>query len=240
MTSIDSRMAWMRATDTKTWLRRGGLLALGLSIAFAIAFLMGWIDAAGPRLTAAPAGAIEGFRSAHFGADEAGVRAAIASDFGKSGDDIRTVDNSRERTRILLVRVTDLFPNSGDAEVGYVFGYQSQRLIQVNVLWGTPVVASATPADMGRISMLLQSYFGSLDLPVHVKDRKLPNGGLIAFQGVDGKGHSVQLLYRAGNIKPKDDAGKSEAAPKKFVMLRLAYVADPKSPDIFKLRPGAF
>lgn len=241
MTSMDSRAARMRlAPGDILWLKRGALVVLALGIAVGLAFLMGWIDARAPGTAAAPSNAIEGFRSAHFGADEAEVLSAIAGDFGKRGADVRVLDNAKEKTRVLAVRVNDLFPGSGEAEIGYVLGYQSKRLIQVNFLWGTPVTPAATAADMGRISMLLQSYFASLALPVRERPRKLPNGGIVAFEGADAKGRSVQLLFRAAEIKAKADAGKADAPAKKLVMLRLAYVADPKSPDIFKLRPGTF
>jgi len=160
MTSMDSRAARMRlAPGDILWLKRGALVVLALGIAVGLAFLMGWIDARAPGTAAAPSNAIEGFRSAHFGADEAEVLSAIAGDFGKRGADVRVLDNAKEKTRVLAVRVNDLFPGSGEAEIGYVLGYQSKRLIQVNVLWGTPVTPAATAADMGRISMLLQSYF---------------------------------------------------------------------------------
>ncbi len=35
---------------------------------------------------------------------------------------------------MLLVKVPDLLPGGGTAEISYVFGYQSKKLIQVSVV----------------------------------------------------------------------------------------------------------
>ena len=75
--------------------------------------------------------AIEGFRSAKFGMNEADVRAAIAKDFGAKPDAVRAQDNASELTHSLLYSAPELLPNGGTAELSYVFGYKSKSLIQV-------------------------------------------------------------------------------------------------------------
>ncbi|MGV8997272.1 MAG: hypothetical protein ACOH12_10040 [Parvibaculaceae bacterium] len=196
---------------------------------------------------------IEGFRSAHFGMNEGAVRAAIATDFGTRigpvADAIKVVENKVERTRILVVRVPDLFPQAGMTEIGYVLGYKSQALMQINLLWGTPVSDKATPEQLSVIATNLQRYFAAQGFAAKdVKaNLKIAKGTMLVFQGSDAKGHLVQLIRRAETVAPvapqATDAAstdaKKEARPMRQT-LRLAYIADPKAPDTFQINKGAF
>lgn len=190
-------------------------------------------------------GVINGFRSAKFGADEAAIRAAIKSDFSKSGDDIRAVESAVARTKTLAVRVTDLIPETGEAEIGYVLGYKSKDLIQVNILWGTPVTPETTGVSIAKTALLLKTYFAqqNYDPKTVIRDRKIKNG-VLAFQAMDAEGHLVRLIYReipVAQPAAASDGKKADAKEeKKVYTLTLAYVADPKSPDIFRIEKGAF
>src|SRR4051794_374788 len=57
--------------------------------------------------------AIDGFRSAKFGMNEADVRAAIAKDFSAKPDAVRAQDNASELTHSLLYSAPELLPNGG-------------------------------------------------------------------------------------------------------------------------------
>ncbi|MCP1739850.1 hypothetical protein ABIF65_001324 [Bradyrhizobium japonicum] len=61
--------------------------------------------------------AIDGFRSAKFGMNEADVRAAMTKDFSAKPDAIRAQDNASELTHSLLLSVPELLPNGGTAEL---------------------------------------------------------------------------------------------------------------------------
>jgi hypothetical protein len=84
-----------------------------------------------PPVALAPTVEVTGFRSAKFGMSEADVRAAIVKDFAVKPDAIRAETNASEQTRVLLVKVPDVLPGGGSAEVSYVLGFKSKTLIQV-------------------------------------------------------------------------------------------------------------
>jgi hypothetical protein len=61
------------------------------------------------------------------------------------------------------------------------------------------------------------------------------NGGLLMFRGSDSKDRTVMLLLQ-GTMETKD-SNQRILTP---TGLLLFYVADAKSPDVFKLPPGQF
>ena len=88
---------------------------------------------------------IEGFRSAKFGMEMREVKDAIHQDFGIPDRKITTITHPTERTKSLGITVDNLVPNAGKSRIVYVFGYRTQRLIQVNILMGHPVDTRVTP-----------------------------------------------------------------------------------------------
>jgi hypothetical protein len=181
---------------------------------------------------------------------EGAVRAAIATDFGgRIGDmaqAVRVVENKVERTRVLVVRVPDLYPGAGLTEIGYVLGYKSQALMQVNLLWGTPLTPRMTSADIGMVTATLLRYFADEGFSRdQVKANvRLGKGATMVFQGSDAKGRMVQLVRRA-ELPPASATGDKAADAKpsddrRRLTLRLSYIADPKAPDIFKIEKGQF
>jgi hypothetical protein len=191
-------------------------------------------DAVARSEASAPTARIDGFRTAQFGSDEKAVRAAIAADIGTTDAAIKLIDNPVERTRILVVRSDKLFTGSTEAEIGYVFGYKSKTLIQVNILWGTPLTPEVTRSQLATIAATLTRYFTAQGFAADrvLRDRKLGKDGLLIFQGADAAGHMVQLVQR-------QEAAKADSE-KMRMTLRLAYIADPKQPDIFRIAKGAF
>ncbi|MCE9648447.1 MAG: hypothetical protein K8R18_02375 [Parvibaculum sp.] len=217
--------------------RRITLIALIVGGLLAIAAGALLLPDAKPEGEAVAAARVEGFRTARFGDDEKAVRAAIATDFGKMGEAVKIVDNPVERTRVLVVRAPNLFADAGEAEIGYVIGYKSKALIQVNLLWGTPLTPAVTRAQLNAVAATLMRYFGGQGFaPQSVtRNRPLGKNGVLVFQGSDARGHMVQLVRRSeAPALDKADA----AAPR--MTLRLAYIADAKTPDIFRIADGAF
>lgn len=182
----------------------------------------------------APTADVNGFRSAKFGMSETDVRAAIASDFGASAA-IKQTDNPTERTRGLSVHIPDLLPGGGAAEVAYVFGYKTKKLIQVSVIWSKAVDPSTTAqklvadADVLRANFLTQGY-----QPSSIVTDALTRGGILVFRGADGAGHTTALLLEGRTALAKN---QKSFAPNALLLL---YIADPKHPDIFRLAPGQF
>ncbi|MES1991434.1 MAG: hypothetical protein V4441_10860 [Pseudomonadota bacterium] len=201
--------------------------------------------------SAAPSRAvIDGFRSAHFGMNEGAVRAAIATDFsakiGPAADAIKVIENKVERTRILVVRVPDLFPDAGMTEIGYVLGYKTKALMQINLLWGTPLSPGVTSEQLAVIATNLQRYFvgqgfAARDVKANIKIAK---GAMLVFQGYDVNGRLVQLVRRAEAMTSPSatpapaDGAKPETRYRQT--LQLSYIGDPKAPDTFQIGKGAF
>lgn len=180
--------------------------------------------------------AIEGFRSAKFGMNDADVRAAIAKDFAVKPDAIKPQDNPAELTHSLLLTVPDLLPSGGIAELTYVFGYKSKTLIQVGAAWSKNSDPAMTPERLFSNANILRAHFLNEGFkPDSIAVNMPVNGGIVMFRGMDAKDRSVLLLLQ-GTFENKEN-NQRVLTP---TSLLLFYVADAKSPDVFKLPPGQF
>lgn len=194
------------------------------------------------RLEAAKGARIDGFRSAKFGDLEEAVREAINKDFGKSAGDIKSIESPIQRTKTLIVRVNDLIPETGEAQIAYILGYKSKALIQVNVLWGTAVTPKTTGVTIARTALVLKNYFNNqgYDRKRIIHDRRMKNGVLV-FQTTDEDKHLLRMIYIDVPIaKGKDVKVDDKAEKKSAYALTLNYIADPANPDILKIKPGEF
>jgi hypothetical protein len=197
--------------------------------------------AASPPTPAAPAAqpvSIEGFRSAHFGMNEADIRKAIDADFKLSGSAVRASDSPVERTHALSVTVPDLVPDSGKAVVDYVFGYKNKRLIEVNVSWSPATDPANKPETLMHTGATLRGYFQSETFPEGqaVANAVLANGSLLLFRGTDPAGHTVVLIL-SGPLKQDAKDHNAQMTP---TALSLVYAVDPAHPDVFRLQKGTF
>ena len=187
---------------------------------------------------------IEGFRSARFGMVEADILAAIAQDFGTPSDQVARTIHPLERTTSLIVNVPDLLPGTGTAQILYILGFESEALIQVNVIWGAPVDADFDPAQVMAAANILRDHFLR---PAHVEgsvigDVRLGRDMLLLFSGADADGHQVSLSL-AGVAFVEDAEGSGTLQQIDItdrLTLRLSYVVDVESPDIFLLSADDF
>ena len=178
---------------------------------------------------------IDGFRSAKFGMNEADVRAAITKDFGAKPDAIKSQDNPSELTRSILLAAPELLPNGGTAELSYVFGYKSKTLIQVGAVWSKGTDTAMTAEKLFSNANILRAHFLNEGFKPDTIAVNMPvNGGIVMFRGSDAKDRSVILLLQ-GTFETKENSRVLTPTS-----LLLFYVADAKSPDIFKLPPGQF
>ena len=195
---------------------------------------------------AAPAGAsnvmsaksadITGFRSAKFGMTEAEVRAAIVKDFRVKPEDIREQPNPGERTKALLVNVADVLPGGGIGEVTYVFGYQSQKLIQVSVNWSKATDPKMTPEQLFSNSSVLRTHFlGEGFKPDSVATNMPINGGILIFRGSDASDRTAMMILQGTFAQ-----GENNQRILTPTALLLFYIADAKAPDIYRLPAGSF
>ena len=180
--------------------------------------------------------AIDGFRSAKFGMSEADVRAAMIKDFNAKPDAIKAQDNASELTHSILMSVPELLPNGGTAELSYVFGYKSKSLIQVGAVWSKGTDAAMTAEKLFSNANILRAHFmGEGFKPDSIAVNMPVAGGIVMFRGSDAKDRSVILLLQ-GTFENREN-NQRVLTP---TSLLLFYVADAKSPDIFKLPPGQF
>jgi len=180
---------------------------------------------------------INGFRSAHFGMDEAHTLKAIKADFGLSGGQVHAEVNPMQQTSAVSITVPMLVPDSGSAVINYVFGYKSKSLAEVNITWSRADKANTAIALL-HTGAALQSYFSNeAFLPENVTGNTLlANGNLLLFRGVDTAGHEVMLAL-SGPLQRDDKTKTTQMIPN---VLTLLYDADAAHPDIFLLPPGTF
>lgn len=179
---------------------------------------------------------VDGFRSSKFGMTEAETKSAIMKDFNVKADAIHEQPNPGERTKALLVKVPDLLPGGGTAEVSYVFGYHTKKLIQVTVSWSKTTDQKMTSEQLFSNSSVLREHFLSEGFRPDTIATNMPvNGGLLMFRGTDASDHSAILILQGTLTKGEHDQRVLTPAA-----LLLFYVADAKAPDIFKLPPGSF
>jgi hypothetical protein len=183
-------------------------------------------------------GAVEvaGFRSAKFGMSEAEVRNAIVKDFKVKPDAIRTEDNKVEQTRVLQVQIPDVLPSGGTADASYVFGFKSKRLIQVGLTWSKATDEKMTAEQLFSNANVLRSHFATLGYrPDSVATNMPINGGLLMFRGSDAQDHTTLLILQGTFAQ-----GEKNQRVLTPTALLLFYIADAKSPDVYRLPPGSF
>ena len=187
---------------------------------------------------------IEGFRSARFGMAEADIIAAIAEDFAIPSDQIARHIHPLERTTALIVNVPDLLPETGTAQIIYILGFESEALIQVNVIWGGPVDPDFDPAQVTAAANILRDFFlrqAYVDGSV-AGNVQLGEDMLLLFSAADADGHQVSLSL-AGVAFVEDTEGSGTLQQIDItgqLTLRLSYAADIESPDIFQLGADDF
>lgn len=179
---------------------------------------------------------VDGFRGAKFGMTQAEVKHAIFEDFKLKGDAIRKERNPGERTKALLVKVPNLLPGGGIAQISYIFGYRTKKLIQVTVSWSKATDKKMTPARLFANSSVLRDHFtsekfksGTVATNIPVKD------GLLVFRGSDAEGRTTILMLEGAFRKGK---GKQRVLTPDDLL--LFYVANAKKPDIYRLPPHSF
>jgi len=193
---------------------------------------------AAPPLEPTASARIDGFRSAHFGMSEEAVRAAIAADFHVSGRALEVKENPVQRTGVISIRVANLVPQGGIAEIAYIFGYHSRTLIEVNIVWSKATDPTITPSRLVANGETLQAYFERQGFAPGETARNalLPSGNVLLFRARDEDGHAVAVVL-AGRRVQGGPAHGERLAP---TALGVDYAADPTHPDVFELKKGTF
>jgi hypothetical protein len=220
-------------------------MEIGMNARSVAARLLGAVAVAAGLAAGAPSFAetvaVEGFRSARFDMTEDQVKQAIAADFRIQPRAVLKQVNKVDRTTILSVRVTDLLPETGMAQVNYKLGFKNKKLIQVDVIWSAAIDPKVTPPTLTAILINLRQYLQERgfapEKTVVNKTTPQPNI-LLMFRAEDEKGSVVALL---GQFKfdPKAEKDKQLKTDEPQAVI-LSYVLDPKAPDIYKIEKGKF
>jgi hypothetical protein len=176
---------------------------------------------------------VEGFRSARFGMTEQQVRNAIRKDFNLAAEKVAVEENPVEKTTVLTVLVPDLLPDAGTARLSYILGFKSKKLIQVNLLWGTPLGTDVAPEKMRSTANALGQYFVGLGFPPEsvIANARLKDGTTVVFQGSDAQKRTAVLRFAEGT------AAEGQKPP---VVMTLFYIQSTENPDVFRIGRGQF
>ncbi len=182
---------------------------------------------------------VDGFRSARWGMNEAEVKAAIERDFGIAPAHVTTAENAAERTTVLSTNVDNLLEGAGTVRLSYVLGYKSKKLIQVTILWGTPVDPRVPPENIvTAANQLRQLFLDSGYAPkTIIANSRLADGSFLVFEGQDARQHTTVLRLASTPSRAK---GPQREAGIASITLSLSYVLDSRNPDIFRLKKGQF
>src|SRR5207247_6066007 len=108
---------------------------------------------------ASPA-AIEGFRAAQFGMTEEQVRQAVRKDLPGPAAKLRVATHPSEKTTVLSLVAAELLPHTGTAQISYILGYKSKRLVQINLVWASDGSADGDQTIIGTANTL-RDYFAA-------------------------------------------------------------------------------
>ena len=188
-----------------------------------------------PLRSGKTAAKINGFRSAQFGMTEKEVLKSIFKDFRIPKSKIKRRIHPNEKTVSFNFQVKDLLPNSGLAKLFYVFGFKAKRLIQVNIFWDRTVNEEPHPQRVVDTANQLRAHFLSQGFKKEglAVNTQLPDGSVLVFRGIDFRGKMVVLLL----VNPPPKKGKP---PNQNIKLRLSYIENPDSPDIYKIKKDDF
>ena len=179
-------------------------------------------------------GTVDGFRTAKFGMKERDVARAIFKDFRVPRSKVNRIVHPSEKTTSLGIEVKDLLPNTGKAHVFYILGYKTKKLIQVNVLWGGPAGKAEDPQSIVNAANQLRSHFIQKGFPEEgmLLNTQLKDGTIVVFRGIDPEGRVALLIL--------NNPTNENAPPNKNIHLRLSYIKNPDTPDVFKIKRGDF
>jgi hypothetical protein len=186
---------------------------------------------------------VAGFRDARFGMTEPEVRAVVVKSFGLKDADVTTSTNPAEGTTLLTARMHSLEPGPGEAQVSYIFGFKSKRLIQVNIIWGQgakpPIDGDVMSATGARLVRYFQGFSWKKDatrIGVPVGDNTV-----MLFVGEDEKKGAVRVVVDGVKYQMmREGTSTSSPEPKGPATLVVNYIADRDTPDITTIERGKF
>jgi hypothetical protein len=190
-----------------------------------------------------PAYMVSGFRDANFGMSEQDVRTAIQKDFGLKPADITSTVNAAEGTTVLTANVAALDPAPGPAVIGYILGYTSKKLIQVNVAWGGGGDNATDANAMVGAGTRLARYFAGFSWNKDTTRAGIPVGPntVVLFSGEDAGTGAVRLILDGVKYQMESEGKQSTSPdPKGPPKLLINYIGNRDNPDVAKIDKGKF
>ena len=187
---------------------------------------------------------VTGFRDARFGMSEQEVRAVVVKTLGVKAKDLTSAPNPVEGTTVLTARFASLDPAPGPAQVAYIFGYSSKKLIQVNVIWSDEQSKSKIDSnEMVAAGERLARYFAGYSWRKDTTRAGIPVGdnAVVMFAGEDDKKGAVRLIVDGVKYQVQREGKETSSPdPKGPPKLVINYIADRENPDIAKIDKGKF
>jgi hypothetical protein len=221
--------------------RLAGLLLTHIAALFVLGALLVRPDAS--MAQAAVRYDVTGFRDARFGMTEPEVRATARDSFGAKDDEMTVTVNPTDGITKLIVHVMMLEPGLGEGRVEYLFGYKSQRLVQVNVVWGLDTNPPRNNSAMIAGAARLQRYFLGFTWANRSVRASVPidDSAVLVFSGEDRKSGAVTVAIEGVRY----DVGPNgvvryypeRLSPPKLV---VSYIADRSDSDVRSISSGAF
>jgi hypothetical protein len=187
---------------------------------------------------------VAGFRDARFGMTEQEVRAVVTKTLGVKPADIVSAANPVEGTTVLTVRLPLLDPVPGPAQVAYIFGFGSKKLIQVNVIWGDEKAKDQADATaLVTSGSRLERYFSGFAWRKDATRSGIPVGDntVVLFSGEDDKKGALRLIADGVKYQMQREGNQTTSPePKGPPKLIINYIADRENPDVAKIEKGKF
>lgn len=191
---------------------------------------------------------VQGYRTARFGMTPEEVKAVIARDFPHA--EVREDTDPVQRTPVLTVVVPALSPVTdheplGPVTLNYVFGYESGRLMAINVDWIAEGNASAEAREalVQAGKAYTASVVGYQWTPLHsARGHVVGANSVVLFAGrdPDNAGMEVRLDGVALDVLLPSGETEHRAAPAGAARLHIGLSQQPDRPDIYRLPDKAF
>jgi len=175
---------------------------------------------------------VDGFRSAKFGMSEKQVLRAIAKDFKISKRKVDRKFLPTEKITALMIHTPKLMNVGGPADIVYFLGYESKKLMQVNIDWGKGVTENINGDDILSAANLLRNHLTKKKYKKegYAVNTRFDDNRMLVFRGKDKKDRMITLKL----TKSKTKEGKNKKTEGKNMSLVLSYILDVKKPDIYQ------
>ena len=169
---------------------------------------------------------------------ESQVRQAIQRDFPAATSWLSRRVHPREKTTVLSLAVDNLLPDAGPAQVSYILGFTSKRLVQINIVWTSDGRTRARNEGIVAAANTLRDYLLSehYDSDETVSNRRIAENAILVFRAKRENGRMVLLLLSGIAASGRTDHNGTITP----LTLQLSYMRDYLHPDIFRIEQGRF